>query len=97
MRGIMAAVDEDHARRRDAFEQAGVERGGRGRREAAPVQRAQRRVLPCFAAHQRQAVVQGGVERFAAGRVAFEARRQRVEQGAHAVAAPGATRSRSQA
>ena len=55
------------------------------RREAAPLQLAQRGVLPAFRA-LRQAVAQDIVEQGAAHCIALEATGQRVEQGAHQAA-----------
>jgi hypothetical protein len=101
--GVEAAVDEHHARRRDAGQQRWIEGGrrDRGRREAAPLERAQRGVFPGFAAGLRQAVAQGLVERGAAGGVGpgdiAKPGRQRVQQRAHGATAAGATRSLSQA
>ena len=80
---VETAVDEHQPRRGDRGQHGRVQRDRFGRREAAAFERAQRGVLPGLGARAGQAVAQHIVERRAAGRVADEARGQRVEQDAH--------------
>ena len=94
---VEAAIDEDHARRRDGFkhdcQRIGIDTWSRrSRDETAALQRPQRGVLPGFAARAGQAVMQRTVQRIAAalaeaGGVArgerLERGGERIEQGTH--------------